>query len=340
MKVLDKSLLTDQRKLKQIENERLIMNLTNHPFIVKLYWAFQTNTTLNFVMDLCVGGELFYRLKQAKRLNEKEAKFYMVELLLAFEFLHSKNIVYRDLKPENVLIDIDGHIKLADFGLSKVIKNKHSSSFCGSPEYMSPEMLRGETHDLRLDIYCLGALLYEMLTGLPPHYSRSVNEMYLNIINDKTTFPSYIPKTAASLMEKMLEKYPNNRFQNIEEVKQHEWFSEIEWDKYYSKSVEPEWKPNLINSNFDPEYTSMPIDLLSPSPDTEVNPRRGGEFWMENIYSHPMESHFSSRTVTEQSICQSFISDNNILASFNIPNGLISSPRETSKENSAEMSIL
>lgn len=119
MKVLDKNLLNDSRKVKQIENERKIMDLTSHPFIVKLYWAFQTNTTLNFVMDLWVGGELFYRLKTEKRLIEKRAKFYFIELLLAFEYLHGIGIVYRDLKPENVLIDIDGHVKLADFGLSK-----------------------------------------------------------------------------------------------------------------------------------------------------------------------------------------------------------------------------
>lgn len=129
MKVLDKNMATDARKLKQIENERKIMQITNHPFIVKLYWAFQTYTTLNFVMDFCVGGELFYRLKKNKRLDEFTAKFYIVELILAFEYLHEKNIVYRDLKPENVLIDIDGHIKLADFGLSKQLKNHYSRSF-------------------------------------------------------------------------------------------------------------------------------------------------------------------------------------------------------------------
>jgi serine/threonine protein kinase len=105
------------------------MSLTDHPFIVKLHWAFQTNTTLNFCLDLCIGGELFYRLKSEKRFNESRAKFYFIELLLAFEYLHSLGIVYRDLKPENILLDIDGHIQLADFGLSKQIKGSKTNSF-------------------------------------------------------------------------------------------------------------------------------------------------------------------------------------------------------------------
>jgi serum/glucocorticoid-regulated kinase 2 len=116
------------------------------------------------------------------RYSEDRAKFYLAELILALEYLHDNNIVYRDLKPENILIDIEGHIKLADFGLSKEIKNNVSYSFCGSPEYMTPEMLKGEPHDFRLDIYCLGTLLYEMLVGLPPHYSRCVGEMYVRIM--------------------------------------------------------------------------------------------------------------------------------------------------------------
>lgn len=307
MKVLDKSMATDQRKLKQIENERKIMQITNHPFIVKLYWAFQTYTTLNFVMDLWVGGELFYRLKLNKRLDEQTAKFYIIELILAFEYLHKKNIVYRDLKPENVLIDIDGHIKLADFGLSKQLKNHYSRSFWGSPEYMSPEMLRGETHDLRLDLYCLGAILFEMLTGLPPYYNQDTNKMYQGILEDSLEFPFYVPEEAWDLMESLLKKDPVDRPQNIEEVKNHEYFSGIKWDDYLKKKVKPTWKPDLINSNFDSEYTSLPVDFTDFGLDPNNNPRRGKEFWVESINDGQLESYFSSKTVTEQSLWQSYL---------------------------------
>jgi len=128
-------------------------------------------------MDLCAGGELFYLLHQRGRLDPEAAKFYFAEILLGLEFIHSKGIVYRDLKPENVLIDIDGHAKLADFGLSKVLASHETltNSFCGSPEYMSPEMLLGTGHGFGVDYYSLGAILYEMLTGLPPFYSTDRN---------------------------------------------------------------------------------------------------------------------------------------------------------------------
>lgn len=340
MKVLDKNMLTDQRKLKQIENERKVMQSLNHPFIVKLYWAFQTNTTLNFIMDLCVGGELFYRLKNEKRLTESKTKFYLIELILAFEYLHSKNIVYRDLKPENILIDIDGHIKLADFGLSKELKRKQTQSFWGSPEYMSPEMLRGESHDLRLDLYCLGTLMFEMMTGLPPHYSKDVNTMYQKIIDDPVEYPLFISKSASSLMDKLLCKYPIDRIQTIEEVKNHEFFKDVKWEDYYNKTVEPEWKPDLINSCFDPEYTSMPIDFSDFESEHAIGSRRGGEFWMEGVHQPPVESNFSSRTVTEQSISHSFISDINIVSNFHIPSNIEGSPRDMNNSKSLNESVM
>ncbi|CAI2384367.1 unnamed protein product [Moneuplotes crassus] len=324
MKVLDKNMATDQRKLKQIENERKIMQITNHPFIVKLYWAFQTYTTLNFVMDLCVGGELFYQLKLHRRLDEFKAKFYIIELILAFEYLHSKNIVYRDLKPENVLIDIDGHIKLADFGLSKQLKTSHSRSFCGSPEYMSPEMLRGESHDLRLDLYCLGALLFEMLTGLPPHYNQDTNKMYQGILENRIEFPFYVPIEACDLMEKLLQKSCSDRPQSIEEVKNHEYFNHVNWDDYFNKRIEVPWKPNLIDSNFDSEYTSLPINFNDFGLDPKNDSRRGKEFWVEGLSDAQLESYSSSKTVTEQSFSQSYLEQDISLqnAEFMIPKDL------------------
>ena len=137
-------------------------------------------------MDICTGGELFTHLLQQRQFSEKLAKFYLCEILLGFRYLHERNIVYRDIKPENILVDMDGHIRIADFGLAKMIpEGDRSHSFCGSPEYLSPEMLlNNDGHDRRLDIYCLGVLLYEMLTGLPPFYDDDHQRMFEKILKD------------------------------------------------------------------------------------------------------------------------------------------------------------
>jgi serum/glucocorticoid-regulated kinase 2 len=133
---------------------------------------------------------MFYHIQKNGKYPESLARFYFVEILLGLEYLHFKNIVYRDLKPENVLIDIDGHLKLADFGLSKIFKQDEISfSFCGSPEYMCPEILKREGHNKLVDFYTLGAILYEMLTGLPPYYTNNKGEMTMRILESELTFP-------------------------------------------------------------------------------------------------------------------------------------------------------
>ena len=183
-------------------------------------------------MDVCTGGELFYHLSKLKRLTEQAAKFYFSEILLGLEHLHSLNIVYRDIKPENILLDIDGHIRIADFGLSKIIPPRQKSfSFCGSPEYMSPEMLACVGHDSRLDIYCLGALLYEMLTGLPPFYSRDIHQMYEQIMTEQVSLPYEISNRSVigDLISRMMQKDPSKRYQTLIEVKKHAWLSDIDW---------------------------------------------------------------------------------------------------------------
>jgi serum/glucocorticoid-regulated kinase 2 len=148
MKIVKKNKIIREKKIKPILSERAILETLDHPFIVKLHWAFQSKEELFFVMDICTGGEIFFHLNNFKKFNEKLAKFYFIEILLGLEYLHSKDIVYRDIKPENILVDIEGHVKIADFGLAKIIPQREKSfSFCGSPEYMSPEMLKGRGHD-------------------------------------------------------------------------------------------------------------------------------------------------------------------------------------------------
>jgi serine/threonine protein kinase len=164
--------------------------------------------------------------------------------------LHSLNIIYRDLKPENILLDLDGHVKLADFGLAKHLSEgiEKAYSFCGSPEYMSPEMLYASGHGTALDFYSLGALLYEMLCGLPPYYSVNRDEMYMNIINDELDFTegpsSVISEKAKDLITKLLQKNPLDRLQDFSELKSHPWLEGIDWEKY-RKTTEPPYVPSI-----------------------------------------------------------------------------------------------
>lgn len=215
-------------------------------------------------MDFCPGGELFYHLHNLGRLAEDQARFYISEIVLGLEFLHGSDVIYRDLKPENILLDLDGHIKITDFGLSKqfIQKRDKSFSFCGSPEYMSPEMLKGQGHGREIDFYNLGALLYEMLTGLPPFYDSNRSRMYRNILQNELFVPNYISKAGKDLIYALLNKNPEQRLgfhQGTTDIKSHPWFKGISWNKVLNKKAIPPYRPNFRHSNFDPEYMTMQL---------------------------------------------------------------------------------
>ena len=277
-----------KRKIKPIIRERKVMEEMDHPFIVKLYWAFQSKDELYLVMDLCTGGEIFYHLSQFKRFPEDLARFYFTEIILGLEYLHSKGIMYRDLKPENILLDIDGHIRIADFGLCKKLEEGlFSYSFCGSPEYMSPEMLAGVGHDRRIDFYCLGAILYEMLTGLPPFFSKEKTEMYSNILEGELSYPDFISQDAKDLMDKLLTKEPDFRIssfntstgENGEEIpgiKDHPWLKGTKWERVKRKLITPPWQPNLRENNFDENEMEFRLSTERPYYESTVQSRTRG----------------------------------------------------------------
>lgn len=168
LKSMKKSKLKEAKHIEHTKTERKILEIVNHPFIVSLKFAFQTEKKLYFVMDYHNGGELFYHLRLKGRFNESQAKFYLGQIILALEFLHTRKIIYRDLKPENVVLDAHGYIKLTDFGLAKENIGEDSGctqTFCGTPEYLAPEIIRGDKYGKGVDLWCMGILLYEMLYG-------------------------------------------------------------------------------------------------------------------------------------------------------------------------------
>lgn len=218
---------------------------------------------MHLVLEFCPGGELFYHLHNIGRFTEDQARFYFAEIVLAMECLHSNGIIYRDLKPENILLDFDGHIKLTDFGTSRESKKEEVRyTYCGSAEYMSPEMISKSGHGLSMDCFSLGSLLYEMLTGSPPFYDPDTEKMFWKIQNEPLHLPKYFSQDVKSLLQGLLSKDPTIRLGSefISDIKDHPWCLSIHWQKFYKKKVAPPFRPNMRASNFDPEFTCIPID--------------------------------------------------------------------------------
>ena len=174
MKILSKKKIMGHNLVKYAKTERNVLSITKHPFIVGLHYAFQTAERLYIIMEYCPGGDLGQTLRRERRFTEDRARIYLAEILLALEDLHRRDIIFRDLKPDNVVLDADGHVLLTDFGLSKqgILDNNSAKSFCGSVAYLAPEMLRRSGHGKSVDWYLLGVLLYEMLVGIPPYFNK------------------------------------------------------------------------------------------------------------------------------------------------------------------------
>merc|ERR1712216_665287 len=175
--------------------------------------AFQTPKKLYVVLEYCAGGELFFHLSQAGRFSQGRCRFYACEICLALDYLHSLNIIYRDLKPENLLLDAEGHAKITDFGLSKegIEANISAKTVCGTPEYLAPEILRRAGHGKAVDWYSFGALIYEMLTGLPPFYTRDRDKLFERIKRGDLEYPPYISPVGQSLLKALLIGDPSRR---------------------------------------------------------------------------------------------------------------------------------
>ncbi|OMJ89130.1 hypothetical protein SteCoe_8756 [Stentor coeruleus] len=255
IKVLRKDQILGNNILKYAFTERNILSLINHPYIVKLNYAFQTPEKLVFVMEYCPNGDLKQHLIQEKCFSEAKARFYISEILLALEELHQHGIIFRDLKPENVVLDHEGHAKLTDFGLSKegMAEGQKAESFCGSISYLAPEMLRKTGHDRTVDWYLLGAVLYEMLVGTPPYYSNNNEELFNNIQKGKLIFPKNISENARNLIKMLLHRDPKKRIgsgkKDSEEIKRHKFFDGVNWVDFANKKVPPP-EFRIVNKSF------------------------------------------------------------------------------------------
>jgi serum/glucocorticoid-regulated kinase 2 len=277
LKTIRKAHIISRSEVAHTLAERSVLAQINNPFIVPLKFSFQSPEKLYLVLAFVNGGELFHHLQKEQRFDINRSRFYAAELLCALECLHGFNVIYRDLKPENILLDYTGHIALCDFGLCKLdMKDEdRTNTFCGTPEYLAPELLTGAGYTKSVDWWTLGVLLYEMLTGLPPFYDENTNEMYRKILTEPLHFPGpeIVPPAARDLLTRLLDRDASKRLgaKGAAEIKAHYFFHSIDWRKLLERKYEPSFKPNVVDAkdtaNFDREFTSeAPTDSYVDGP--------------------------------------------------------------------------
>jgi len=248
MKVLSKKHIVANNEVEHTRSERNILQRLQHPFLVNLLYSFQTEDKLYFILEFVNGGELFHHLQKDKRFSPERVQLYAAEILLAIECLHSHGVVYRDLKPENLLLTDKGHIKLTDFGLCKegmTDDEQRTGTFCGTPEYLAPEVLKGQGYTKAVDWWSFASLVYEMLTGLPPFYSQDVQEMYRKIMTEPLKFPDVVADDARELLTDLLKRDITERLTDPEKMKSYAFFKGVDWQALVDGKVPAPFIPEV-----------------------------------------------------------------------------------------------
>ena len=256
IKTVQKWKLVQSNKIQTVLIERSILEQVNFPFIVSMKFAFQTEKKFYLGIEYVPGGELFNHLQKSKNLPLNDIKLYIAEVALAINYLHSKGIIYRDLKTENVLIDIDGHIKLTDFGLSKMAQS--TETFCGTSEYLAPEMVLHQPYSEAIDWWSLGIMTYELLFGITPFYNKNRTKLFSNIVYAQPGFPPNVDPVIADFVKFILNKDARKR-PKFHEIRRHEFFKDVDFEKVLNKEIGPSFIPDIKKkfdtNNFDEEFT-------------------------------------------------------------------------------------
>ncbi|XP_078697088.1 protein kinase C iota type-like isoform X20 [Branchiostoma floridae x Branchiostoma belcheri] len=297
MKVVKKELVNDDEDIDWVQTEKHVFETaSNHPFLVGLHSCFQTESRLFFVIEFVNGGDLMFHMQRQRKLPEDHARFYAAEISCALNFLHERGIVYRDLKLDNVLLDSDGHVKLTDYGMCKegLHPGDTTSTFCGTPNYIAPEILRGEDYGSSVDWWALGVLLFEMLAGRSPfdivgntenpdqhtedylfQGEQSVEDIFEVILEKTIRIPRSLSVRAASALKGFLNKNPAERLgcapvTGFSDIQHHTFFKPIDWDALEARQVSPPFKPSIDSEggveNFDQQFTSEPVQLTPDDP--------------------------------------------------------------------------
>ncbi|GAB9471846.1 Myosin-like protein [Globisporangium polare] len=258
LKCLVKSRIVENNLKEHVLNEKRVMLALDHPFILKLYSTYKDKKYLYFLVELALGGELFTYLRRKDRFDDQLARFYIASVVLVFQHMHSKSIAYRDLKPENILLDNEGFMKLADFGLAKLVTDR-TWTLCGTPDYLAPEIILNKGHDKAVDYWALGILIYELIAGSAPFFAQDPMQVYALIIQGNVKFPVYFSRACTDLILKLLCQNPARRLGNmkhgIKDIINHKWFAGFPWDGLIAKTIKPPIVPQIRDafdtSNFD-----------------------------------------------------------------------------------------
>jgi RAC serine/threonine-protein kinase len=243
IKILKKEIIIQKDEVAHTQTENRVLRKTNHPFLTSLKYSFQTNDRLCFVMEYVNGGELFFHLSRERVFSEDRTRFYGAEIISALAYLHSQNIIYRDLKLENLLLDKDGHIKIADFGLCKedITYGRTTKTFCGTPEYLAPEVLEDNDYGRAVDWWGIGVVMYEMMCGRLPFYNRDHDVLFTLILMEEVKFPRNLSSDARELLGGLLIKDPARRLgggpDDARQIMAHPFFSCINWRDLEQKKV-------------------------------------------------------------------------------------------------------
>eukprot|EP00118_Oscarella_pearsei_P025095 m.307496 g.307496 ORF g.307496 m.307496 type:complete len:742 (+) comp42357_c0_seq1:68-2293(+) len=274
VKALKKDVVLEDDDIECTMIEKRVLALScSHPFLTHLHSCFQTQEHLIFVMEYLNGGDLMFHIQQSTRFDEARARFYSAEILLGLQFLHGKGILYRDLKLDNVMLNHEGHIKIADFGMCKenVVGGSTTQTFCGTPDYIAPEIVEGKRYNRAVDWWSFGVLVYEMMIGQSPFSGDDEDDLFDSILHDEVTYPRWLSMEAVSFISKLLDRDPATRLgmrEDEEPIRKERFFQSMDWVKLEKKQIEPPFKIDIKSpgdaSNFDDEFTVEP-PVLTPA---------------------------------------------------------------------------
>lgn len=264
IKSMKKFHLIRTKQVDHVESEYSILKQVSHPFLVNLIGFTQDPSYLYFGLEFVSGGDLFTHLRAVGSFDNSQSVIYGAQITLMFEYLHSLNILYRDLKPENLLIAADGYLKLTDFGFAKVVQDR-TYTLCGTPEYLAPEILMNKGHGKPVDWWTLGVIIYEMIAGIDPFHDEDPMVIYQKILKGKYSFTRRFDRSAKSLVKHLLVNDLSKRYGNlkkgVQDIKGHRWFKAVNWDNMVRKVVNMMYLPKVSNPGDTSNFINYPESL-------------------------------------------------------------------------------